>query len=884
MVNFVSIVLPILISVFLILFFRRRDKRNTQLQTLKNFINTSVSNLNRLFQEKEKELRDKTISLDIALKKLDKASAFINNKMGEIGGSIKQITAIRQALTGELREAADFNRNMAEVRTKLLEISKAATEVDALKKEIADAQKDARQIQSDIDQSKVWAEDNIHDAMKKTLDDIALQKSESAEQIRALQEDISKKQAAVDSLQNKITAHSGALQDMNARLGKFIKDVTDKFKSELASVKAGAGNEAEKFIASVAKKEESLQTMIQKLQGDLSQAVDDIKTVGRESLDAVVRKIQDKEKALEDSLDDAQEKMDNIRDIIGKKFDQTTKELMEKEEYGIENLRNTIRATVEKVKESALGEIDELKTGLSDLKKDLTDETRRMKELENAIASQEKSLSASIAAGEKSLASAAAAREKELESAMAAREKELEKFYKTHTGRLEDLEEEFRKIAARAASESEERLNEELSEFQEKFSKEFEKYVAASAAEYESVAGKIRELTRQFKQIEEEAAASIQDRAASLDTEFTKRVNEITNNFDGYVKKTEEELENTLDNAKADLQAIQRDVAAEKKELKEQVLSDLKDLNKRTKEIETRYDGLVKKSAILDKAETLTEKSGKNVKMITQFLKELEDRKKDIEKAMKSLDTVKTEHKALDGLLLNIAASRKETLAIHETAKAALDKVKDAQEILSIIDKQSGKVEDVKAVLLETLKIYEEIKERIADAEKKRDIINSLINSVDSSRDDIKVMDEKVALIEEKVTTMNKISRKVEEDVKTAQSNISRLFSDQDRIGVAVDKIADIENLLIHIDEESKKVQKMREWVAKLETQLERVRETQEGQLGPKRTAAAERANDEDTAKNILRLKEQGWTVEDISKSLKLSRAYVELVIERFEE
>ncbi len=82
--NFFDIIIPIFISVFLILYFRRSDKRNTQLQTLKNFINTSMNNMHKYFQEKEKELLDKTINLDVSFKKFDKASSFINNKLGEI--------------------------------------------------------------------------------------------------------------------------------------------------------------------------------------------------------------------------------------------------------------------------------------------------------------------------------------------------------------------------------------------------------------------------------------------------------------------------------------------------------------------------------------------------------------------------------------------------------------------------------------------------------------------------------------------------------------------------------------------------------------------------------------------------------------------------------
>lgn len=852
---FLSIVIPTLISVLIILYFRRKDKRNTQLQTLKAFINNAVNNMNRIFHEKEKELKDKTISLDIALKKLDKASAFINNKMNEINTSIKQITAVRQVLSGELKEAADFNHNMGEIRNKLVELSKATSEVEIIKKEILESRKNSLQIKSDIEQSRVWAEDNINDAMKKTLDDISLQKAQSFDQIKQMQSELDARQKDFDALNGKLAAHGTAVQEMNGKLGKFIKDVTDKFKAELAVIKSSAGNEAGKFIEAVNKKESALNTMIQSLQDDLSKAIDDIKTIGKESLDSVMGKIKEKETQLDKSIDDAQEKMDSIHEMIDKKFDETYKEMMAKEEYGIENLRNTIKTTVERVKESAMEDIQEVKTQVSDLNKDLTDETRRMKELERAIADHEKT---------------------------------MESLKKEQLKTMDALQDDYQKLMEKNAQEGMERLGVLIEDFKKEFGKEFDKFVTASTSDYEAIAERIKQLTKSFKEMEEETVSGMQDRIASQETEFTRRVNDIANNFDGYIKKTDEELENTLDNSKEEIRTMVLELERNKKELKEQVLGDLKDLNKRTKEIEARYDGLVKKTSIIEKAEDLADKSGKNIKIITQFLKDLDGKKKEIETTLKNMDSIKTEYKALDTMLSGIAANKKESQNIYDTVSEALEKAKDTQEILSIIDKQYSKVDDVKAVLLETLKIYEEIKTRIADAEKKRDVINNLIDTVDTAKDDIKIMDEKVALIEEKVSTMNKVSKKIEEDVKIAQGKISGLFSDQDRIGSAVDKIADIENLLIHIDEEGKKVQKMREWVAKLETQLERIKDTQESSMGTSggasRRVSSDKGTDEDTIKNILRLKEQGWSVEDISKSLKMSRAYVELIIERYEE
>jgi exonuclease SbcC len=269
-------------------------------------------------------------------------------------------------------------------------------------------------------------------------------------------------------------------------------------------------------------------------------------------------------------------------------------------------------------------------------------------------------------------------------------------------------------------------------------------------------------------------------------------------------------------------------------------------------------------------------------------LKELELRRKEIEDALKNIDQIRIENKDLNVLLVNIGNNKKEIAILYQTVTDAVQKAKETEEILSHIEKQQNKAEEVRKTLLETLKLYEEIKIKAADVEKKKDIINRIMNSIESSREDIKEVQGKVASAEDKIGSIVKSAKKIEDDIKEAQSSITKLFGDQDRVSYAVDKIVDIENLLMHIEEESKKVQKMRDWVAKLENRLERIKEVQETSLlsrGASRKAVEkEDSQDEDVIKNILRLKEQEWSIEDISKSLKISRAYVELILERYVE
>jgi chromosome segregation ATPase len=431
--------------------------------------------------------------------------------------------------------------------------------------------------------------------------------------------------------------------------------------------------------------------------------------------------------------------------------------------------------------------------------------------------------------------------------------------------------------------------NSKIEDYKGDFMGKIGKYIESSEQESRKIVDKIMGMEKELKHFEEKTIENIRNKAVGLEGDLTKKISLMANNFDDYIKKSEKDFSGAVDNSKKDISTMLADLKTSRNTVKEEIINDIKELNKRTREIETRYEGLLKKSAVLERAESMAEKSNKSVEMISQFLKDVEKKRKEIEDAMKSIDQIKSEQKELSGILTTITTNKKESQMIHQTVLDALQKAKETQELLTAIEKQTEKAEGIKATLLDTLKIYEEVKARVADAEKKRDTINKLLDSIGGAKDDVKSINERVGTIDERIGTVNRMAKKIEDDIKSAQTNITKLFGDQDRVSYAVDKIVDIENLLMHIEEESKKVQKMRDWVAKMDTQLERIKDTQEAAMsghksGPKKVLDVDRGADEDVIKNILRLKEQSWSIEDISKSLKISRAYVELILERYEE
>ncbi len=424
-----------------------------------------------------------------------------------------------------------------------------------------------------------------------------------------------------------------------------------------------------------------------------------------------------------------------------------------------------------------------------------------------------------------------------------------------------------------------------IEEYKNTFSDGIGVYLTKSSEEYKKVFDRIAGMEKELRNFEEKTIVSIRNKAITVEGEISKKIKEIAAEFDSYVKKGGEEIMQVYNSGKKDITALAGQLKNEKEDFKAEILEDIKELNKKTREIEARYDGLLKKSSVLERAEGLAAKSNSQIEIISQFLKELDSRRKDIEESLKTIDLIRIENRDLSALFVNIGNNKKETALIYQTVTEALQKARETEGILTLIEKQQGKAEEVRNVLLETLKSYEDIKLKAADVEKKKEVINKIMNSIETSKEDLKDVHSKIAGAEEKLGGIVKTSKKIEDDIKNAQANITKIFGDQDKVSYAVDKIVDIDNLLVLIEEESKKVQKMRDWVAKLENRLERVKDSQETSLGSRpgsrRALSEESGADEDVIKNILRLKEQAWSIEDISKSLKISRAYVELIFER---
>ncbi|MFN3660506.1 MAG: hypothetical protein ACK4TN_04635, partial [Brevinematales bacterium] len=214
-----SFLFPTMVSVFLIFYFRKIDKKNVQLQTLKNFVQHSIQEIQRLFEAKQKELYDKTINLDVSLQKLDKATQFINQKLGEFKDFMDKIKQLEKSLEIQLKAAQAYEKDLSAMEARMAQLVALEREMEEMKQELAEAKKLTATLLSDIDQSRVWAQDNVKEIMKNTESSIEAFRKQIQDRIQSFQ-----LEKTFQTLQNEIQQKSIQLQQVMAQVEQRIRD------------------------------------------------------------------------------------------------------------------------------------------------------------------------------------------------------------------------------------------------------------------------------------------------------------------------------------------------------------------------------------------------------------------------------------------------------------------------------------------------------------------------------------------------------------------------------------------------------------------------------------------------------------------------------------
>ena len=285
---------------------------------LKESVNETLGEFNgrwnetvKRFNEMNRDVMSKTSIMESRLEKgekdleirLEDARALINTRTGEITRTLtlameagaasiedkkaelaEKVDALSAGLDRQLGEIEDGYNGRIEGMDE--RISSLKSEIDGLQDKITS---EAQGIFNSME-NEIAAE---IDAMKKS----ALGKAD--ERLKNIEEMYSKSEAEledefnkqINDINSRLVANSSAINEMGGKLSGFVRDVTDKFKDDVALLQKEASVEARDVIAEIGAKEKELNALQQSVR-------EEIKVMGREAAESALQRIRDREKEI----------------------------------------------------------------------------------------------------------------------------------------------------------------------------------------------------------------------------------------------------------------------------------------------------------------------------------------------------------------------------------------------------------------------------------------------------------------------------------------------------------------------------------------------------------------------------------------------------------
>jgi chromosome segregation ATPase len=183
-----------------------------------------------------------------------------------------------------------------------------------------------------------------------------------------------------------------------------------------------------------------------------------------------------------------------------------------------------------------------------------------------------------------------------------------------------------------------------------------------------------------------------------------------------------------------------------------------------------------------------------------------------------------------------------------------------------------------------------QLKDAMTDVEEKYQRIEKKNQTLEATNDDIdrnfKTLQETEALARRLGEDLDRSSGELE----SIRASIEALSRDNEKAQETLEKLSSLDISLDEIEKRINDMQVAREWLARSETRLDELNRQAQDQLKlmgsllkeeqTKGRSKEKGAPPLAVRENVVRLHRQGWSVDEIARSLKLSKGEVELILE----
>ncbi len=783
----------------------------------------------------------------------------------------KKISLDTDTLKSEFDESLTMiNSN---VTTKLSEFSniyseitdKSRKEIKQISKELYDSDSTVRERISGVESRVQEYEDNINykftrlEDISSDLDSLESNLRVSMEQVTTrIEADFRNYETQQDQTQQEYRQKiSGEVKELYTDLNSLEVDLNGLKKRAYENVAKGLKVFEDDFFSDLKNKNVVMEEKVIEWQGSIEKNLEDLARSGDEKRSEIEKEYSDK---LRGKLEELQERVFSNQ----LKFESQVANFQTRIEDRMSQSDSSILATEESIKKELLDIQESAKASFS----------REFIEFNSGISAQLKKSDREIES-----------RLKSIEEIVGQKGKEL-------LGFTENVQSEVIVWQAKILQELKESQIEVTSGYED-LKKDVFNNISQIKSDFESqkedlIIGTQEERSRIKNELKGNASGIIQ-----LETDLRNKTETAMENFNREyevfileIQKKNRDMQVDFDKRIKDFRVISAETRNKTDQLQKKLYGKIEENYKilavNLQEIDKRQKGFINQTKIFDRADSLK----------VSLQESIEDFKTELVKVeAQSNEARETERKFVSirklGEEVNVKLSRflAEKRRIEEMEGDFKKLIIISQSIDTKLRQVTNSHDDLQAIQIKIRNLEElekEVSVKYERLEKKDQIIENTTASVDKNFQQLSELDDQVRSLSDDVT-------RIPESLHDISSKIELLSRNKKKADETAKQVAELDGLLKDIEERIENMQKAREWLAKTETRMEEVSKQAQEQVkllgsilkeGNKSGSRGKGAPSMGARDVVIRLAHQGWSIQEIASTTKLSRGEVELILE----
>jgi chromosome segregation ATPase len=335
-----------------------------------------------------------------------------------------------------------------------------------------------------------------------------------------------------------------------------------------------------------------------------------------------------------------------------------------------------------------------------------------------------------------------------------------------------------------------------------------------------------------------------------------------------------------LSNVRASIEDVRTEADAHRAELFSRIEEQARSLDVVIKEAERHIKEFSTQTNLFERADTLKQELERHIEDLKDELDHLDQRRTETADLENQFVKIKRLEDEVNAKMTRFLSEKHRIEQMETEFNRLLQTSKAVDEKLAQLSASDDTLQAMQVEIRKFNDALESSEERYQRIERKNQTLDATNEGIDRN---FKALQES----EQAAARINAELLELSAQITSFRSTIGVLAAESEKAKSAADKIKTLDTTLVSIDERIVSAQASREWLARLETRLEELNKQAQEQVKLMGTLMKDTGISKDKGapsvgvrENVIKLAHQGWTVDEIARSLKLGRGEVELILE----